>query len=91
MIFNGYENFLIERIIDLSQYVKDGNTDDKFYENFFKDEGGSFIDEFNIKTIFSIFPIFGSKNETKNNGLIDQLQDQGVEHVLLILPQKLIQ
>jgi hypothetical protein len=87
MIFDGYENFLVERVIDLSRYIKDNDTGEDFHKNFFNEDGGSFFDDFNIKSLFSIF---GSNIESKRDGLIEQLQHQGVEHVLLILSQKFI-
>ena len=87
MIFNGYENFLVERVVDLSRYVKDGDVGDDFHKNFFDEENGDFFDDFSVKSLFSIF---GSEKESEKNGVIDQLQEQGVEHVLLVLPQKFI-
>ncbi len=86
MIFNGYEQHIIERRIDLSKYMKDNGSIENFHNNFFKDEGGSFLDEFNIKSLFSIF----DSKENSTHGLIDQLIQDGVTSVLLILPQNFI-
>jgi len=86
MIFDGYDKYIVERKIDLSKYMKDNDSIENFHNNFFKDEGGSFFDDFNFK---SLFTIFGSEEE-KSHGLIDQLSKDGVNAILLILPQNFI-
>ena len=87
MIFDGYENYITERVIDLSRYIGEGGSTDKFHENFFNEEDDSFFDKDIIKTIFGIF---GTDNQDEKHGLIDQLQEQDITHILLIIPQKFI-
>ena len=85
MIFEGYENYLTERKINLTRYMGDNSNEAEFHKNFFKDISGDFWEGVTV----SIIKFWNPKKEEKN-GLIDQLLNDGVTHVLLILPQKFI-
>ncbi len=87
MIFNGYENYLLEEIIDLGLYVAQDGSTEEFHQKFFKEERGSFLDGFNIGSVFSVF---SQKDQTETDGLIERLQGEGVNHVLLIMSQTFI-
>lgn len=86
MLFQGYEEYITERVMNLTQYIGDNGNENEFHENFFKDISGDAWEGFTVKSLLSYL---NSKQEEKN-GLIEQLLDDGVTHVLLILPQKFI-
>jgi len=86
MIFEGYENYIMERTINLTQYIGE-KGESEFHENFFKDISGNSWEKVTVKSLLSFF---SSEEEKEHNGLIEQLLHNDVTHVLLILPQKFI-
>ena len=86
MIFEGYENYITERTINLTQYIGDQGNEGDFHKNFFKDISGN---AWANTTVKSLLLFFKSENE-EENGLIDQLLRDDISHVLLIIPQKFI-
>ena len=86
MLFKGYENYIIERKINLTQYIGDNIDENNFHENFFKDIPANPWEGFTVKSLISFF----DSNREEKNGLIDQLINNEVTHVLLIFSQKFI-
>lgn len=78
MLFEEYENFVVEDIIDLTQYLSD-NKESDFYNEFFNTSKAGFFEK-----------IFSSIKESSNNTLIDKLKANGVNSVLLIFSHKFI-
>lgn len=88
MIFNGYENHLTERLIDLALYVDSHGSTDTFHENFFKEQSGGAWENIYLGSIINV--LFQKNKTDQPSGLIERLKSEDINHLLLIIPHAFI-
>lgn len=87
MIFQGYEESILEGYFDLTSTIKDSKSIDDFIDDFLKIS--SLREKENSKESFfsSFFSFFSNINSPYANSLISYLKHEKVNHILLVLPE----